>query len=258
MQEKSYVYILRCADGTLYTGWTNDPARRLRAHNAGKGAKYTKPRRPVTLVYQEACRDKAAGLRREYEIKRLSRAQKLALIQAGAGKTREETRMEYPMRRKSRERGEEFALAVLKHCPYATFATVNEDGSPYCVPVSPVYCEGAVYFHCAPEGHKLDNIRNHPQVCLCCAVGVVDVPEHFTTKYQSCVIFGRAELVEKEEEKIMALRKLCEKHAASNLGQFETEVNKSLPRTAVCKITIERITGKQKGKEVVYGAGSQG
>lgn len=75
-----YVYILRCADGTLYTGYTDDPERRARVHNAGKGAKYTRSRLPVELVYREALGDKSAALRREREIKKLSRAQKLALI----------------------------------------------------------------------------------------------------------------------------------------------------------------------------------
>lgn len=77
-----YVYILRCADGTLYTGYTDDPERRARVHNAGKGAKYTRSRLPVELVYREALEDKSAALRREREIKKMSRAQKLALIAA--------------------------------------------------------------------------------------------------------------------------------------------------------------------------------
>lgn len=76
-----YVYLLRCADGTLYTGYTDDPVRRTKVHNAGKGAKYTRARLPVELVYQEACADKSAALRREYEIKQLTRVQKLKLIE---------------------------------------------------------------------------------------------------------------------------------------------------------------------------------
>lgn len=76
-----WVYILRCADGTLYTGCTNDLSRRLAAHNAGKGAKYTRSRRPVELVYREEAPDKSAALRREAAIKGLSRKEKLALIQ---------------------------------------------------------------------------------------------------------------------------------------------------------------------------------
>ena len=76
-----YVYLLRCADGTLYTGYTDDPVRRTKVHNAGKGAKYTRARLPVELVYQEACADKSAALRREYEIKQLTRVQNLKLIE---------------------------------------------------------------------------------------------------------------------------------------------------------------------------------
>ena len=78
-----YVYLLRCRDGTLYTGYTDNPERRLRVHNAGKGAKYTRARLPVELVYQEQCPDKSAALRREREIKRMRRAEKLALISGG-------------------------------------------------------------------------------------------------------------------------------------------------------------------------------
>ncbi len=75
-----YVYILRCGDGSLYTGITTNVSRRAAVHNAGKGAKYTRSRLPVTVVYQEAQPDKSAALRREIEIKALSRAEKLRLI----------------------------------------------------------------------------------------------------------------------------------------------------------------------------------
>ncbi len=74
------VYILRCGDGSLYTGITNDLSRRLAAHSSGRGAKYTRSRLPVALVWQEAQPDKSAALRRERQIKALSRAEKLQLI----------------------------------------------------------------------------------------------------------------------------------------------------------------------------------
>ena len=76
----NYTYILRCADGTLYTGWTNDLERRLAAHNAGKGSKYTCSRRPVELVYREEWGAKEQAMSRERQIKRLTRSEKLALI----------------------------------------------------------------------------------------------------------------------------------------------------------------------------------
>lgn len=77
------VYILRCGDGSLYTGVSDDVQRRLEAHNAGKGAKYTRGRGPATLVYSEACADRSAALRRELAIKALPRRKKLALIATG-------------------------------------------------------------------------------------------------------------------------------------------------------------------------------
>lgn len=76
-----WLYILRCGDGTLYTGITTDVERRLAAHQSGKGAKYTKGRGPLRVVYREACGDKSAALRRECQVKALTRAEKLALIE---------------------------------------------------------------------------------------------------------------------------------------------------------------------------------
>lgn len=73
-------YLLECADGTLYCGITNDLDKRLAAHNAGEGAKYTRSRTPVKLVYQEACADRSAASKREREVKALPRAAKLALL----------------------------------------------------------------------------------------------------------------------------------------------------------------------------------
>lgn len=81
---KNFVYILRCADGTLYIGWTTDLAARIDAHNGGRGAKYTRSRRPVQLVYAEACRSRSDALRREAAMKQLSRTEKLDLIRSGS------------------------------------------------------------------------------------------------------------------------------------------------------------------------------
>jgi putative endonuclease len=80
-----WVYILRCADGTLYTGITTDPAGRVRRHNAGTASRYTRSRRPVKLAYREPRPDRSTALRREAAIKKLSRPQKLALIRAAHG-----------------------------------------------------------------------------------------------------------------------------------------------------------------------------
>ncbi len=78
-----YTYIVRCRDGSLYTGWTTDIEDRVKKHSEGRGAKYTRSRRPVTLVYCERLRSARDAQRREREIKKLTRGQKLALIGAG-------------------------------------------------------------------------------------------------------------------------------------------------------------------------------
>ena len=77
----NYTYILRCGDGSLYTGWTNDLEKRIRTHNEGRGGKYTRSRLPVELVYHEEFETKEEAMRREWEIKQLTRAEKERLIE---------------------------------------------------------------------------------------------------------------------------------------------------------------------------------
>ncbi len=82
MEQDCFVYMVECADGSLYTGWTNRLPQRVAAHNRGRGAKYTRSRLPVRLVWAEAQPDSSAALRREAALKRLTRREKLALIAA--------------------------------------------------------------------------------------------------------------------------------------------------------------------------------
>jgi putative endonuclease len=76
-----FIYIVRCADGTLYTGWTTDVERRVDQHNAGRGARYTRMRRPVALVYREEAPDRSTAMRREVAIKKLDRERKERLVE---------------------------------------------------------------------------------------------------------------------------------------------------------------------------------
>ena len=80
MEKKNYTYILECRDGSLYTGWTNDIEKRVEAHNSGNGAKYTRARRPVKLVYLEESQTKEEAMSREYAIKQMTRQKKLEMI----------------------------------------------------------------------------------------------------------------------------------------------------------------------------------
>lgn len=76
-----FCYLVKCKDGSLYCGWTTDPQRRTTIHNSGRGSTYTRLHRPVTLVYQEELTDRSSAMRREYQLKQLTHAQKLQLIQ---------------------------------------------------------------------------------------------------------------------------------------------------------------------------------
>lgn len=92
----NYTYILRCSDGSFYTGWTNNLEKRLDSHNEGKGAKYTRARRPVELAYYEVFNTKEEAMRREWQIKRMTRKRKILLIeqQTDGIKTKEESRQQ--------------------------------------------------------------------------------------------------------------------------------------------------------------------
>ena len=148
------------------------------------------------------------------------------------------------MRRKDRERDESFALEVLRDCEYATLATTNPDGTPYCIPISPVLIENTIYFHCAPEGQKLENINKNNIVCIS-GVGYTKlIPEKITTEYESAVATGKCYIVTDNEENIMALKAICEKYAKSSMEHFEKKIAEYSHRTCVCKIELMKITGK--------------
>ena len=151
------------------------------------------------------------------------------------------------MRRIDRKRTQAFAIKVIEDCNFAVLATVNDDGSPYCIPISPVLSCMNIYFHCALEGQKIDNIKRDNRVCISCVGKALLVPENFTVHYQSAVAYGKASMVEDVREKIYALELICKKYAAENMENVNNAIEKSLLRTGVCKIELESITGKAKG-----------
>jgi len=148
------------------------------------------------------------------------------------------------MKRKDREQSRDFALAVTDKCAYAVMATVNADGTPYCIPLSLARDGEWLYFHCAYEGHKIDNLRQRSKVCVSC-VGVNEaIPGKFTLKYESAVIFGRAEEVTGREEKIRALNLICKRYTPNNMAAFDEAIERQLDVTAIWKIHIDEISGK--------------
>lgn len=234
-----FVYMLRCGDDSLYTGYTDNLERRLETHQKGKGAKYTRSRLPVSLAYFEELPDKSAALRREISIKKLTRRQKLALIEE-----REEQRME-PMRRKNRQLPEEAAWEIVDNSPYAMVAMTTESGEPYCLPVNLVREERCLYFHGAAEGKKIRCLRHCDRVWVTCVREAEVVQERLTTLYASAMLSGRAEEVTDPAEKRRVLELLCRKWTPDAMDRFASETKSDLHHTGIWKITVEGITGKR-------------
>lgn len=157
-----------------------------------------------------------------------------------------------------------WALEVMRKAPYITVSFVRNDGNAYGVPLS-LACtdDNTWYFHCAPEGDKLDAIKSHPEVCLSavtkCTPTIGPKDGSFTLQYRSAIAFGKAEIVEDEEEKISALRAISQRFLPKYMDAFDDAVKRSLHRTAVVRITlIQPPTGKRKeydsnGDEMKYG-----
>lgn len=157
-----------------------------------------------------------------------------------------------------------WALEIMRKAPYITVSFTRADGTAYGVPLS-LACtsDDLWYFHCAPEGDKLEAIAVHPEVCLSAVtkcqptVGLKD--GSFTLQYRSAIAFGKAEIVTDTEEKIQALRAISQRFLSQHMGAFEEAVHRSLHRTAVVRITLSAPpTGKRKqydqnGDEMKYG-----
>jgi nitroimidazol reductase NimA-like FMN-containing flavoprotein (pyridoxamine 5'-phosphate oxidase superfamily) len=150
------------------------------------------------------------------------------------------------MRRKDREMPEEFAMAVINKCRFVVMATVNPDGTPYCVPLSIARDGEWLYVHCARNGHKIDNLKRQNRVCVSCVGDTSLPPDHFTVAYESAIVFGTAEEVMEREERIRALRLICERYTPANMAAFDEEIRKALDATAVWKIHIDEASGKQR------------
>lgn len=149
------------------------------------------------------------------------------------------------MRRKDREISREAAEAAVDACGWAVLSTVNPDGSPYGVPITPVRDGAWLYFHCAQEGQKVDNIKAMNRVCITCVGDTQVLADRYSIAYTSAIVFGVAQEVTEEAEKIHALRLLCLRYTPTGMDAFDEAIRRSLKATGVWKIHIDQITGKQ-------------
>jgi uncharacterized protein len=153
--------------------------------------------------------------------------------------------MPRPIRRSDRALTNEQAAEILQKGEYGILSTVSPDGQPYGVPVSFAYTDNALYFHCAVEGHKLDNLASNPRVSFCVVGGTEVLPDKFATRYESALVFGKAcELV--GDEKRSALVELLKKYSADFIEKGERYVDSDIEKTRVFKIEIESLSGKAR------------
>ena len=157
------------------------------------------------------------------------------------------------MRRAERQMDEDWALEVFDKAPYVTVSMIRPDGIPYGLPLSVVRKDNRTfYFHCAAEGEKIDCIRNNPVVSLSavsrCTPRYEEEKQNFTEYYHSAIALGHAETVTDDNEKIEALRLICERFLPKFMDHFEAAIARSLSLTTVIRIILtEPAVGKMKG-----------
>lgn len=149
------------------------------------------------------------------------------------------------MRRKDRELKNDEVIEILKNNSYGILSTVSQSGYPYGVPVNYVFFNNSIYFHCAVKGHKLDNILNDSKVSFCVVGQTCILPDKFSTKYESVVVFGRAVEVF-DDEKNRALLEILNKYSPDYIEKGKEYVKNSSKATKVIKISIEHISGKAR------------
>ena len=158
------------------------------------------------------------------------------------------------MRRSDRSQPLEFSLELIDRCTHGIVAFSTGSSAPYCVPLSLIRVDNALYFHCAKEGKKLELLRQDNRVCVT-FVGndepaFVADKHYYTTYFESVIVTGRAHEVTSLDEKILALRHLCQNRTPDGMtgDHFDLAISASLSRVSVWRIDMEEITGKAKFK----------
>lgn len=148
------------------------------------------------------------------------------------------------MRRKKQKLTEKQCLDILKRAKTATLALDGDDGYPYSVPINFVYEDGKIYFHGAKEGHKIDAIKNNPKVSM----SIIDqedvIEEELTTYFKSVILFGKARILQDEDEIYHAIETLGLKYTEDDIA-VRKEINKEWDILCCVEITIEHLSGKQ-------------
>ncbi len=150
-----------------------------------------------------------------------------------------------PMRRSRQQLNEERSIDILRRCTSGTLALLGDNGYPYAVPLSYVYSDGAIYFHSALEGHKIDAIRSEEKASFCVVSRDEVHGEEYTTYFQSVIAFGRIHIIDDSEEKLAMARLLGERYNPHSDEALEQELAKGFSRMLMLRFDIEHMTGKE-------------
>ena len=151
------------------------------------------------------------------------------------------------VRRMDREiEREEEVVELLISGEYGVLSTVDGEGNPYGVPLNYVYKDSSIYFHCATLGHKLENMLNNNNVSFCVVGFSQPIPEKFSTKYESAVVFGKAIEIDGDKEKYDVLLALVEKYSANFIEEGKVYIKEQQNSTKVIKIEINHLSGKRR------------
>jgi len=149
------------------------------------------------------------------------------------------------MRRKKQMLSFEECVVILDNGTSGVLGVAGDDGYPYAVPLSYAYSNSRIYFHCAKTGHKLDAIARNNKASFC----VIDkddvVPEEYTTYFRSVIAFGRARLLDNDEEKRRALEILAARYSPDQKQGRSEEIEKQFKHVGLIELTIEHMTGKE-------------
>ena len=150
-----------------------------------------------------------------------------------------------PMRRHRQQLSREECERILGRCTSGVLALTGDGGYPYAVPLSYVYADGAIIFHSAVEGHKVDAIRRDSR-CSFCVIEQDEIkPAEFTTYFRSVIAFGRIQILEDDNEKVQALRLLGRRYSPGDEHGLQHEIDKSLDHVLLLRLDIEYLSGKQ-------------
>lgn len=150
------------------------------------------------------------------------------------------------LRRKKQQPSEQECTQILDKELSGVLATFGDEGYPYIVPLNYYYENSKVYFHCAKTGHKINTIKKNSNVSFCVVSKETILPEAYATSFRSVIVFGKVRIIEDDEQKRVAIRRIAKKYAPKNSEQrLHDEIARDWQSLCILELTIEHMSGKE-------------